>query len=76
MMENILYPPKDTWSGLCKRPLLDIPNLDKPVRAILQKVKAEGDKAIREYSKQFDRVDITDIKVTLAGTGRGRRADP
>jgi len=64
MMENILYPPKDTWSGLCKRPLLDIPNLDKPVRTILQRVKAEGDKAIREYSKQFDRVDIFDIKVT------------
>ncbi len=63
-MENILYPPKDTWTGLCKRPLLDMPNLDKPVRSILQKVKTEGDKAIREYSRQFDRVDITDIKVT------------
>lgn len=63
-MENILYPPKDTWPGLCKRPLLDMPNLDKPVRSILQKVKTEGDKAIREYSRQFDRVDITDIKVT------------
>jgi histidinol dehydrogenase len=64
MMENIFYPPKETWSGLCKRPLLDIPNLDKPVKAILLKVKTEGDKAIREYSKQFDRVDITDLKVT------------
>jgi histidinol dehydrogenase len=64
MMENILYPPKDTWTGLCKRPFLDIPNLDKPVKTILQKVKAEGDKAIHEYSKQFDRADITDIKVT------------
>jgi histidinol dehydrogenase len=64
-MENILYPPKDTWGGLSRRPTLDIPNLEKPVRAILKNVKVEGDKAIREYSKQFDKVDLADIKIPL-----------
>lgn len=65
-MEKILFPPKETWSGLCKRPLLDTPNMEKPVRAILSRVKTEGDKAIREYSKQFDRVETDDLRVTPA----------
>jgi histidinol dehydrogenase len=63
-MENILNPPKDTWSALCKRPLLDVPNLEKPVRMILNRVKVEGDKAIRDYSKQFDKVDLDDIRIS------------
>jgi len=63
-MENILYPPEDTWFGLCKRPLLDVPNLDKPVREILKRVKVDGDKAIRDYSKQFDKVDLDDIRIS------------
>jgi histidinol dehydrogenase len=65
-METILYPPKEIWDGLCKRPLLEISNLDYPVRAILNRVKTEGDKAIRDYEKQFDRVTLTNIKVTEA----------
>jgi histidinol dehydrogenase len=64
-MENILYPPKDTWGGLSRRPALDVPNLEKPVRVILKNVKVEGDKALREYSKQFDKVDLADIKIPL-----------
>jgi len=63
-MENILYPPEDTWSGLCKRPLLNVSNLDKPVREILKRVKVDGDKAIRDYSKQFDKVDLDDIRIS------------
>jgi histidinol dehydrogenase len=65
-METIIYPLKETWKGLCKRPILDVPNLDKPVRAILERVKMEGDKAIREYSIQFDKVNLEDIKVSAA----------
>jgi histidinol dehydrogenase len=62
-MESIFYPPKETWNGLCKRPVIEISDLDKPVRAILNRVKTDGDKAIRDYEKQFDRVALTGIKV-------------
>jgi len=64
MMENIILPPKDSWSALCKRPLLDIPNIEKPVRAILNRVRIEGDKALRDYSKQFDKVETGDLRVS------------
>jgi len=63
-METVLYPPKDSWEGLCKRPLLDLPALDKSVRTILNEVRMDGDKAIRKYSNQFDNVDLTDFKVS------------
>ena len=63
-MENIIYPPKETWTGLCKRPLIDVPNLEKPVRLIIHKVKTEGDRALREYARQFDKVELDEIKVS------------
>jgi len=63
-METIYYPKPESWDGLCKRPVLEIINLDNPVRSIMKKVRIDGDKALREYSHQFDGVEITDIKVT------------
>jgi len=63
-MEKILYPQKETWDALCKRPVLGMSNLDIPVRTILERVKIFGDKAINEYSLQFDRTAVTDIKVS------------
>jgi histidinol dehydrogenase len=64
-MDTILYPKKETWDGLCKRPVLNTASLDKPVKSILKKVKAEGDRALIEYALQFDKVTLTDIRVPL-----------
>jgi histidinol dehydrogenase len=63
-MEFVCFPPKESWDGLCKRPVLKIANLDKPVRAILKRVKTDGDNALREYSWEFDGVTLSDIKVS------------
>ncbi len=63
-METIFYPTRDSWDGLCKRPVLEIKNLDTPVRAIMNRVKIDGDEALREYSRQFDKVPVTDFKVS------------
>jgi histidinol dehydrogenase len=63
-MDTILYPPREDWDGLCKRPLTDTSKLEKPVRAILRKVRAEGDLAIAEFSKQFDNVKPENLRVT------------
>jgi histidinol dehydrogenase len=64
-MDTILYPKKETWEGFCKRPTLNTASLDKPVKNILRRVKAEGDKALVEYAGQFDKVKLTDIRVPL-----------
>jgi histidinol dehydrogenase len=63
-MDTILYPKRENWEGLCKRPLLNIANLDIPVRNILNRVKSGGDKALAEYAALFDKVTLSEIKVT------------
>ena len=65
-MEKIFYPEKETWETLCIRPSLGMSNLDVPVRTIMGRVKTEGDKAIRDYTNQFDKVDLNELKVSKA----------
>jgi len=62
-MDTILFPKKESWEGLCKRPVLNDANLDKPVRDILKRVKSGGDKALVEYEALFDNVTLSEIKV-------------
>jgi histidinol dehydrogenase len=63
-MDTILFPKRDSWEGLCKRPLLNDANLDQPVRNILKRVKSGGDKALVEYAAIFDKVNLSEIKVS------------
>ncbi|MCU0472688.1 MAG: histidinol dehydrogenase [Bacteroidales bacterium] len=65
-MEKIFYPQKETWETLCNRPTLGMLNLDIPVRRIMSRVKTEGDKAIRDYSMQLDKIELKEIKVSKA----------
>ncbi len=65
-MDTIFFPKKENWEGLCKRPLLDNANLDKPVRNILKRVKSGGDVGLVEYAVLFDNVRLTEIKVSEA----------
>jgi histidinol dehydrogenase len=62
-MDTILFPKKENWEGLCKRPVLNNANLDKPVKNILKRVKSEGNKALLEYEALFDNVSLSEIKV-------------
>jgi histidinol dehydrogenase len=62
-MDTIFFPKKESWEGLCKRPVLNNANLDKPVKNILKRVKSGGDKALLEYEALFDNVTLSEIKV-------------
>ena len=50
-MKLIKYPSKEQWTELLKRPALNTESLFDTVRSIIDKVKAEGDKAVLEYGK-------------------------
>jgi histidinol dehydrogenase len=63
-MDTILFPKKEIWEGLCKRPLLNNANLEKPVKNILRGVKSGGDRALAEYALLFDKVTLNEIKVS------------
>ena len=56
MIKVIKHPDKKDWQKLIKRPVIETASLEKTVRKILEKVKDNGDKAVRKYTKEFDGV--------------------
>lgn len=62
-MRTIVNPSADTWNELCKRPVKNQSELGDQVREILMRVRTEGDKALVQYSRQFDGVETNDLKI-------------
>ncbi|HHH50336.1 MAG TPA: histidinol dehydrogenase [Saprospiraceae bacterium] len=52
------YPKKQDWPKILQRPVFENSMLEKKVQTMLEKIKAEGDKAIQEFTRQFDGVDL------------------
>lgn len=63
-MKTYLNPLREEWPALCERPQLELEFLDSTVRNILNRVKKSGDSALQEFSLQFDKVHLTDLRVT------------
>lgn len=63
-MKLIKYPVREQWDEILKRPALNMENLFDTVRGIIARVKAEGDKAVREYEAAFDKAVLTSLAVT------------
>ncbi|PZR38024.1 MAG: histidinol dehydrogenase [Azospira oryzae] len=63
-MKQIVNPSKESWPALCQRPQLELEFLDGAVKNILNRVKKSGDAALLEFALQFDKVKLTDFKVT------------
>lgn len=58
------YPEKSQWQELLKRPVMNTESLFGVVQGIIGRVKAEGDEAVREYERQFDKVELTTLAVS------------
>jgi histidinol dehydrogenase len=63
-MKVIKYPQKEEWKEILKRPALSTESLNDTVRGILDRVKAEGDKAVLECEATFDKVQLDSLAVT------------
>lgn len=63
-MKTIFYPLGETWPALCRRPVSDTSSLTASVNDIIDRVRAEGDKALREFTLKFDKVSSTNFKVS------------
>ena len=63
-MKKIIYPDKKDWAEILKRPTQDVSTLFENVSTILKNVKANGDKAVRDYEEQFDKVKLESLAVT------------
>ena len=63
-MKKILYPNQAEWTEILKRPVLNMETLRETVCEVLDKVKAEGDKAVIEFEERFDKVQLESLAVT------------
>jgi histidinol dehydrogenase len=72
----IRYPKKEDWAEILQRPAFDSQDLSATVSAILQEVKANGDNALQEFTKQFDGVEIAEILVTEDEFEEGAKSVP
>ena len=63
MIEIYNNPHESEWEKLLKRPTQDYANLESNVKAIFEDIKANGDAAIKKYTKIFDGLEIEDFKV-------------
>lgn len=63
-MKRIEYPAKEQWEEILRRPALNTENLFDTVRGIIDRVRAEGDGAVREYEATFDKAVLTSLAVT------------
>jgi histidinol dehydrogenase len=62
-MEVFRHPPSDRWPELLKRPVRDSLILESQVSAIIEKVRAGGDEALRQFTLEFDKAVISDLRV-------------
>lgn len=65
-MKSIKYPLRSTWAELMKRPVFDNASLESVVKSVLIDVKQNGDSAIKKYTKEFDKVELTNLMVSQA----------
>ncbi|HEY3389270.1 MAG TPA: histidinol dehydrogenase, partial [Prolixibacteraceae bacterium] len=63
-MQIYRYPLFKSWPEITRRPSADNSDKIETVREVMSKIREEGDAAIREYTNQFDKVDIADFKVS------------
>ena len=63
-MEVIKFPPRDQWASIQTRPVFDYTVLFDRVQNILDNMRQNGDKALINYTKQFDNANLESLEVT------------
>ena len=64
-MKKYCNPKKDNWVSICERPVFDNTQIKKIVNDVFDNVKVNGDKALIQYTKKFDNIDLKEISFDL-----------
>lgn len=65
-MQKFIYPDRSEWEAILKRPLLDTTQLHANVASVLNEIRTNGDAALRELEKKFDKVELDSLVVSQA----------
>ena len=63
-MKIVKYPSEADIREIVARPAVDLDALNDVVRQVLQRVKTEGDEAVKAYEKAFDHVELSQLQVS------------
>lgn len=63
-METVINPPRQQWASLVRRNITDAATVAEAVDAIIERVSAEGDAALRDYALKFDGSHIDALEVS------------
>jgi len=63
-MKIIKYPNRKDWSQILKRPSPGDDMINQVVLDVLNDVKKNGDEAVKKYTAKFDKVTLSDLKVS------------
>ena len=63
-MKTIIEPERKDWIRILKRPAKTFHDLEGIVKEVFNDIESNGDKALRRYTKKFDKVDLSEIAVS------------
>ncbi len=63
-MKLIKYPVRKNWKQLLQRPAIDNTSLRQKVKIVVNEVKQNGDRAIKQFTHQFDGVELESLVVS------------
>ncbi len=66
-MDIYINPTKDQWPSILARPETDFSGLRDNVLTILETVRKEGDRALKDYTLAFDNAELREIQLSADG---------
>jgi histidinol dehydrogenase len=63
-MKDYIYPKRESWERLLKRPTASLYDIRKTVQPIMDEVQSSGDSALKAYTKKFDGIELNSLLVT------------
>lgn len=65
-MKRIQFPSRTEWPALLQRPVIDTATLQQQVKGVMDVVKQDGDKAVLQFTRQFDGVQLEVLEMSEA----------
>ncbi len=62
-MKTYINPKVEEFAEICERPIIESDELENTVKSVFREVKMNGDQALQWYTRNFDKVEISDFKI-------------
>lgn len=63
MIKILKYPSRKDWTGILRRPSVDREEIEGSVRKIVNKIRKNGDRALRKFTEKFDGFKMDKIEL-------------